>query len=208
MNKIFYASTKLLAAVCGGLMIGVSAIPQVVMAQQQPTTSLSKVNPCPGIFYEEPHNNRVLVPEGCPPNAFTQRQITQGISPRETVPGTPSVTVIQPPLPEKQFDPVATITPSNGRVDVRLKNNTNAAIAYQAIGHTGQRVLPGRQEVVLQDLPVAVTITAVRQDGGFLRITPISSESGLLELALDETTEFRNSQTAIRIQQDGQVYLN
>ncbi|MHC5833019.1 MAG: hypothetical protein ACYT04_97810, partial [Nostoc sp.] len=49
--------------------------------------STPKINPCPKIFYEEPHNNQVVVPPGCPPNALTQRQAAQGVVP---VPATPS----------------------------------------------------------------------------------------------------------------------
>ncbi|MBE9006629.1 hypothetical protein IQ259_16540 [Fortiea sp. LEGE XX443] len=73
------------SAICGGLLISVSAISQTAVAQQPtsvtPRQSTSKVNPCPSIFYEEPHNNRVLVPQGCPPNAITQRFANQGMLP-------------------------------------------------------------------------------------------------------------------------------
>lgn len=83
----------LLSAICGGLLMGMSAIPQAIFAQQ-PTTQQpinspnSKVNPCPKIFYEEPHNNRVTVPQGCTPNAYTQRLIEQGLLPQSNVPTT------------------------------------------------------------------------------------------------------------------------
>jgi hypothetical protein len=77
MNKHqnnFRKSAKLLGTIFGGLLIGLPAIPYAAIAQQ----STPKVNPCPRIFYEEPHNNRVMVPQGCPPNAFTQRMGVQG----------------------------------------------------------------------------------------------------------------------------------
>ncbi|MBF2007757.1 MAG: hypothetical protein IGS49_20445 [Chlorogloeopsis fritschii C42_A2020_084] len=218
MNKIFRKSTGLLGAICGGLLIGLPATPRLAMAQQQPSIRpSSQVNPCPSIFYEEPHNSRVLVPQGCPPNAFTQRLQPQATAPapeagvqqaEPVTPGTTTTVPVQPPLPQTQQSPIATVTPTDGKVNVRIKNNTNAVVAYEVIGHTGKRLLPGRNEVVLRDLPVAVTITAVRQDRGFLKFTPTQSESGLLELSLDEQTTATNNQGAIRIQENGSVFLN
>jgi hypothetical protein len=78
----FRPSAELLGAICGGLLISLPAIPQVLAQESTP-----KVNPCPSIFYEEPHNSQVVVPQGCPPNALTQRLAAQGLLP---VPTTPS----------------------------------------------------------------------------------------------------------------------
>ncbi|WP_251956030.1 hypothetical protein [Nostoc commune] len=78
----FRKSADLFSAICGGLLISLPAIPQA-LAQE----STLKVNPCPSIFYEEPHNSQVVVPQGCPPNALTQRLAAQGLLP---VPATPS----------------------------------------------------------------------------------------------------------------------
>lgn len=77
----FSKKPQILGIICGGLIMSLPAISQVAMAQKivQPLTP--KVNPCPGIFYEEPHNYRVLVPVGCPPNAFTLRLMELGIIP-------------------------------------------------------------------------------------------------------------------------------
>lgn len=77
----FSKKNKILGIICGGVIMSFPAIFQVAMAQKivQPLTP--KVNPCPGIFYEEPHNYRVLVPVGCPPNAFTLRLMELGIIP-------------------------------------------------------------------------------------------------------------------------------
>ncbi|ARV61503.1 hypothetical protein BZZ01_25285 [Nostocales cyanobacterium HT-58-2] len=93
-NQKVSKSAKFLGAICGGLLIGLPAIPQVVMAQQtvpqQPQQQPnSKVNPCPSIFYEQPHDNRVLVPQGCPPNAITRQLLEQGR-------GTPGTTSAEP----------------------------------------------------------------------------------------------------------------
>lgn len=75
-------SQKLFGAICGSLLMSIPVIPQVASAQQ----SYPKVNPCPSIFYEEPHNNRVVVPQGCPPNALTRRLEAQGLLPPVTSP--------------------------------------------------------------------------------------------------------------------------
>ncbi|KYC43706.1 hypothetical protein WA1_00625 [Scytonema hofmannii PCC 7110] len=199
----------ILGTIFGSLLIGISAIPQAAVAQQ-PT---SKVNPCPSIFYEEPHNNRVLVPQGCPPNAATQKLSGQGVvvvQPGIVVkPGGLPVNRQPIPYPESRQEPIATVTPTAGTVDVRLKNNTNARVTYQAIAHTQPRILPGGEEIVLQDLPTPVTITMVREDGGLLKVMPVSkSDSGALAVSLDEETTLDNNQGVLRIQRDGQVYLN
>ncbi|MBD2528803.1 hypothetical protein H6G97_04175 [Nostoc flagelliforme FACHB-838] len=70
----FRKSAELFSAICGGLLISLPAIPQALAQESTP-----KVNPCPSIFYEEPHNSQVVVPQGCPPNALTQRLAAQGL---------------------------------------------------------------------------------------------------------------------------------
>jgi uncharacterized protein YsxB (DUF464 family) len=97
----------------------------------------------------------------------------------------------------------------NGTVNVRLKNNTNAIVTYEAVGHTQRRILPGREETVLRSLPTPVTITMVRQDEGLLKVTPVSTkEQGVLEVSLDEEKTLDDNQGTLRIQRDGQVFLN
>ncbi len=171
------------------------------------TTGSSSLNPCPSIFYDPRFYKRdVVVRQGCPPKESAPS--SQGSSGQTAIPARPQENVTQPPAPEETSPAVATVTPVNGKVSVRLKNNTNASISYQAIGHTGQRLLTGKQQVVLRDLPLPVTITAVRQDKGLLRITPTASSSGMLELNFNEATNLKNSKGAIRIRENGDVYLN
>ncbi|MBE8987786.1 hypothetical protein [Nostoc sp. LEGE 12450] len=218
MYKFNHSSFKKvgsLGTIFGTLLISFSALSQSAVAQPR----ISQINPCPSIFYEEPHRNRVLVPAGCPPNAATlrlggQQQATGSQS--IMVPAYPmngrrtNVNVIQPPAPESRQSAIATITPTAGTVDVKLKNNTNAGISYQAIGQTQPRYLAGGQEFVLRNLPTPISITLVRQDGGLLKVMPMStSESeGTLAVSLDETTNFDDNQGVLRIQKDGQVFLN
>ncbi|MEH1807136.1 hypothetical protein [Nostoc sp.] len=216
MYKFNHSSFKKVGSVgtiFGTFLIGLSAMSQSAVAQPR----ISQINPCPSIFYEEPHRNRVMVPAGCPPNAatlrFERQQRTTG-SQSIMVPAYPmngrrtNVNVIQPPAPESRQSAIATITPTAGTVNVKLKNNTNAGISYQAIGQTQPRYLAGGQEFVLRGLPTPISITLVRQDGGLLKVMPTSTSEGTLAVSLDETTNFDNNQGVLRIQKDGQVFLN
>ncbi|MDF5736759.1 MULTISPECIES: hypothetical protein [unclassified Nostoc] len=230
-SQKFRKSAELFAAICGGLLITLPLISQAVAQQYTP-----KVNPCPKIFYEEPHNNQVVVPQGCPPNALTQRLAAQGLLP---VPATPSQDqtrlgvgreVPQPgvrspgpargdqsqqPIPEggstnqPPQTPIATIALNNGKVDIRFVNDTAANVTYQVIGDTAPRSLQGKSDVILQGLKAPVTVTFQRDDGGQLIVTPQpSSEPGKLEVKFNEATDAAQGRSAMRIEQNGSVFLN
>lgn len=201
MNKHSLKSKKiagLVSAIGGSLIIGLPAIPRATFATP---------NPCPGIFYIEPFNRTHLAPQGCPPNAATRQLGVEAIPDRIVLP--PAMTPNMPPLPAVRSDAIARVRLMNEKVDVKLKNNTNALVSYEAIGHTQRRFLRGQEEIVLRDLPTPVTITTVRQDRGLLDVIPVStSPSGLLEISLDESTKLDDNLGAMRIQKDGQVFLN
>ncbi|MBD2253017.1 hypothetical protein [Nostoc parmelioides] len=268
-------SADLLSAICVGLLMGISATPQPGIAQQpvtqqSPIQPNSKVNPCPRIFYEQPHNERVAVPQGCPPNAFTQRLIDQGLLPQSSVPATPNAdqirmgvggdtsSVLNPnprifseapygrsqrglqtegentqlgvpgsqqtpapgagqstvpvsplPSPGQQQSPSTRISLASGRVNVRLVNDSGANVTYQVIGDTAPRSLQGKSDVTLQGLTVPVTVTFQREDGGLLQATPQPSpQSGVLEVRLRETTDVGQDRSALRIENNGSVFLN
>lgn len=171
-----------------------------------------KRNPCPKIYYEEPYNSKVIVPSGCEPNAATMRwkktgqAVDQSLEP---VPPITNVKPVQPPLPENRADAVATVKPQMGKVNVMLKNDTNARISYQVLTHTKVRYLEAKEQVVLRDIPTPVTITMNREDKGLLRVMPMSAkEDGMLSVTLDEKTEFDSDKGVLRIQEDGDVFLN
>lgn len=235
-SQKFRKFAELFGAIYGGLLISLPAIPQAV-AQE----STSNVNACPSIFYEEPHNNRVVVPQGCPPNALTQRRAAQGLLP---VPATPSPDQTrlgvgaqdpqagvrlprltpgdqaqqpildgsssdQPPQLEPPQTPIATITLNDGKVNIRLINDTAANVTFQVIGDTAQRSLQGKSDLILQGLTAPVTVTFQREDGGQLIVTPQpSSEPGSLELSFKEATDAAQARSALRIEPDGSVFLN
>ena len=109
-------------------------------------------------------------------------------------------------------EPVATVVPSRGTVNVRLKNDTNAAIDYQAIGYTENQTLEGGEKHTMINLPVPVVIRSARQDDGFIKIMPLADRDrdGVLEVGLEEDPEFYDDPNigVIRIEEDGSVYLN
>ncbi|MCU0537648.1 MAG: hypothetical protein MUD14_27495 [Hydrococcus sp. Prado102] len=191
----------LLTIIFSGLLIGLPTIP--LIAQTLPIGA----KPCARIFYEEPYNGYVIVPDECPPNAATQRareagQMRDRSSETSTVP-TPSAS--------EADDRVATVTPTNGTVDVQLKNNTNAVVRYQAIGYSDYLPLEGGEETVLRNIPLPATITFARQDDGFVEIKPVTATSaeGMLMVDLDEDREpLDSNQGTLRIQEDGTVLLN
>jgi hypothetical protein len=165
----------------------------------------SAVNPCPGIYYEEPHNSVRVVPPGCAPNAVTRLRNEQSQLPGMMMPA-PTEGSLPQPLSSGEQPAIATVIPQAGKVNVRLKNTTNTSITYQAIGDTEQRTLTGGAEVMLQDLPAPTTLTFMRPDGGFVGVMPeISSEPGVLGLMLHEATGLSDSQTTVRIQSSGKV---
>ncbi|MEH2348615.1 MAG: hypothetical protein V7K55_11505 [Nostoc sp.] len=227
-SQSFRKSAQLFSVIFGGLLISAPAIPQAVAQEYTP-----KVNPCPRIFYEEPHNNQVVVPAGCPPNALTQRLAAQGLLPAPATPspelgvgGTPEAGArvtgdqTQQPSPgavpndqsrllQPRQIPSATIALTNGTVNVNLVNDTAANVTFQVIGDTAPRSLQGKSNVILQGLKVPVTVTFEREDKGQLIVTPqASSEPGSLEVRFNEATNAAQGRSAMRIERNGSVFLN
>lgn len=204
----------IVGAIFGSVLVSLPAIPLAASAQTG-----SPLNPCPGIYYDEPFSSLRPAPAGCPPNAASRLQ-TDRVPDRALTrdrevflepltPASPPAGVSQPPLPEERSEPIAMVMPTNGTVSVRLKNNTNAVVSYEAVGHTQRRFLSGGEETLLQNLPTPVTITMVRQDNGLVRVAEASSpEAGMLEVSLQEETTLDDNQGVLRIQRDGQVFLN
>lgn len=235
-SQNFRKSAELFGAILGGLVINLPAISQAV-AQE----STSKINPCPKIFYEEPHNSRVIVPQGCPPNALTKRLADQGLLPAPATPSQeqtrlgvggeaaqPSViparpvpsdqaqqpspgaaSTDQPPLLQPPQTPIATLTLTNGKLNIKLVNETAANVTFQVIGDTAPRSLAGKSDVTLQDLSAPITVTFEREDHGQLIVTPQpSSEAGSLEVTFKEATDAAQGRSTMRIERNGSVFLN
>jgi len=210
MNKHHQSNLKnagLLGAIFGGVLISLPAT--LLEASAVPVSTVAQINPCPGIYYEEPYNSTRMAPPGCPPNQATRMGRDGQMPSRPMTPVISPANVPQAPLPEVRSEAVARITPTNGTVDVQLKNNTNALVSYQAVGHTDRRYLQGGEEIILQNLPTPITITAVRQDEGWLQMMPMSAdETGQLEVTFEEETTLDSNQGVLRIQEDGQVFVD
>ena len=180
----FNKSRNKLVVICGSLLF--VGIPLNSLAQTPSLTPSGVLNPKPSVFNEQLY-----------------RRDRSPINP--TKPSAPLV----PPLPEESSNAIATVTPINGKVSVKLKNTTNTAITYEAIEYTERRTLAAKAEVVLKDLPAPVTITLVRPDNGFIQIAATSTaNSGLLEVSLSEAQALNEQQSAIRIQKSGSVLVN
>jgi hypothetical protein len=110
----------------------------------------------------------------------------------------------------EQFQTASAIaTPVNGKISVRVQNRTNTPVSYEVIGQTDARSLDARTQKTLQSLATPTTITFRRPDGGLLKIQPTASETpGILEVVLQETTNFSQDNISMRIQQGGSVFLN
>ena len=183
MRKLNRSKNKLVV-ICGSLLF--VGIPLNSLAQTPSPTPSRVLNPKPSIFNEQLYRR-----DRSPINT--------------TEPSAPLV----PPLPEESSNAIATVTPINGKVSVKLKNTTNTAITYEAIKYTERRTLAAKAEVVLKDLPAPVTITLVRPDNGFIQIAATSiANSGLLEVSLSEAQALNEQQSAIRIQNNGKVLVN
>ncbi|MCC5614335.1 hypothetical protein LC605_04425 [Nostoc sp. CHAB 5836] len=199
-SQKFRKSAELFGAIFGGLLISLPAIPQAVAQESTP-----KVNPSPSIFSEAPYN-RSQAPVAPQPGARPPRPVpgdqTQQPSPR-------GVSSDQPPLLQPQQTPSAMISPTNGIVNIKLVNETAANVTFQVIGDTAPRSLQGKSDVTLQGLRAPVTVTFQREDGGQLIVTPqASSESGSLKVTFNEATDAAQGKSAMRIEQNGSVFLN
>ena len=171
----------LITVICSSLLAGIPAI-----ALSSVAMPITQLNPSSSLFSQVPSDG----PD----------------SPRESSP--PPADSITPPLPEEQKPPVARVEPVGGQVTVRLVNQTDANITYQVVGDTKPRTLAGRSDVTLQNLKTPVNITFQRPDRGLLRVSPQSSEAGMLEVTLAATTELGTDNLAMTIQENGNVLLN
>ena len=126
-NPKIQKPAALVRAICGSLLIGLPAIPLAASAMPA-----SRLNPCPGIYYEESFNSTSIVPQGCPPNAANRQVDVQGITPNQTLP--PAPTSITPSLREVRSNALATVTP-------RGLSSTQASPRIFDSGQSGSAVL-------------------------------------------------------------------
>lgn len=102
---------------------------------------------------------------------------------------------------------IATLSPQTGKAIVVLMNNTGDEVVYEAIGQTAPRTLAAGESARLEGLPLPVTITAERQNFGLVDMNAMVSADGVLNVGL-ESSEFDAVQGALRISEDGLVFVN
>ncbi len=216
------------ASVVGLISSILAGIPLMAL----PASSQVIIEPiCPGLYYQEPWNDIIEPPAGCPANekelytnqselydpepdiddyeAYDREPDRDDFQVYDPEPDylEPNTRVV-PPLPEVLNDPVAFINPSDdGTVDIKIDNDSNALVTYQVLGHTDERWLEGNEEIMLTDVPTPVTVTIIREDNGLLEFMTSGSDSHYLEVTLDDDTMFDDVQGVVRIQPSGEVFL-
>ncbi|GAB4352460.1 MAG: hypothetical protein Fur0042_21000 [Cyanophyceae cyanobacterium] len=109
--------------------------------------------------------------------------------------------------------PALRVTPSEGKVPVRLINYTNAIVSFEVIGTTGNRLLggtvdrPEQSTTRLEGLPLPLNLVVNRSDGRFVLVRPFRNKDGGVDLILDYATELDEDVNYVNITPDGSVYL-
>jgi hypothetical protein len=229
---------SLFGAICGSLLFGLPATVQPASAQveaeplnpcpeiyyEEPFDSSTLVpEDCPpNAISQQLGVNQETAPAGITLGNPEQIIIFQSIpdtsavlpldTPALSAPTGSASAPAQPPLPEQRSEPVAMVMPTNGTIEMQLTNNTNTAVYYQVLGETAvteRQMLKGGESTVLTNLPTPLTLTAERADNGFLEFIPVSSQAGALEVSLNEdATPLDSNEGTLRIQEDGQIFLN
>lgn len=203
---------SLFVGLLGGVLVNLPS------ALATPTKLVSSASLWSGIYSEKTYNNRLAVRHKSASKAAIIHSLTGKYTPKQpflelseyTLSGDIELTPSELLVEENPNTAIAVVNPKEGKVKVKLKNDTNTPIIYQVIEHTEKRYIQAREEITLQDLPTPVTITIRRDDGGFIKVIPKSkfSQEEVLSLSLDESKEFTDNQGALRIRRDGQVLFN
>ena len=110
--------------------------------------------------------------------------------------------------PPPQFpEPAGRVTPGEGIITLRLINQTDAVINYQVIGGR-HRTLGERSVAELSELPIPLTLTYQRPDGGLLLVSPRGISSRVLEVRFNATEDFSLDTKSLNISGKGGVFLN
>ena len=109
--------------------------------------------------------------------------------------------------PPKFPEPAGRVTPGEGIITLRLINQTDAVINYQVIGGR-HRTLGERSVAELSELPIPLTLTYQRPDGGLLLVSPRGISSRVLEVRFNATEDFSLDTKSLNISGKGGVFLN
>jgi len=149
-------------------------------------------------------------PPGTKPPATDRQEDTSEPSgnrgkPVEVEPDTTEPTRRQPlPRFPRPSDRIRSV---QGLITLRLINQTGAIIGYQVIG--GKHLILGETSVVeLSELPIPLTLTYQRPDGGLLLVRPRRISSRVLEVIFFPTEDFDLDSKSLNIGGKGRIFLN
>ena len=130
---------------------------------------------------------------------------TRRQSPNMDRPPSQQSETIEPP--PKFPEPAGRVTPVEGLITLRLINQTDAVINYQVIGGR-HRTLGERSVVELSELPIPLTLTYQRPDGGLLIVRSQGISPRVLEVIFNATEDFDLDTKSLNITGRGGVFLN
>ncbi len=141
----------------------------------------------------------VVGPTVATPSASAPPNVSLSQTPLQAIP------TVQPyyylPAP-----PVTQVTPADGSISIRLVNTIGAPITYEVVTDTEQRSLPANSDVLLQNLPLPVSIFLYRPDTGLIRPTAAATP-GQLELTLGATVDFSENVRSIELDRSGYLFF-
>lgn len=112
-----------------------------------------------------------------------------------------------PPSVEQEFKE-GEMSPVNGEVTIKLVNEMNTPVTYQLIGDTSDRQLSSDSIITLHSIEAPTTLTFYRPDGGFINAIPEpTEETGVLQVTLQEAYDVDNDAQALRINEQGEIYI-
>lgn len=212
---------KLASFVVGGVILANYSLSRSAQAQvgdydsidgDQPN-SVEEVQPVPpNVTNDQPNSIEELTPDG--DSMSKLRALQEGVLVR--LDGTQNVITESTATPglsstspaREPGEAIAVVTPMNNELSLSLMNDTGATVTYEVVGDTARRMLMAGESAMLQDIPLPATITVVRQDEGLLDISAVDTDDGMLQLSLMPEPDLDSTQGVIRIQEDGQVFVN
>lgn len=218
----FVKNTSVISAICSSLMTGLITMsqaggppPGTTKPPTQPSTEESTE-----VESETTEPTRRQRP-GANQQEDNSEPPTGGGKPAEVESETTEPTRRQPPTtesaptpqsettepPPKFPEPAGRVAPVENLTTLRLINQTDAVISYQVIGGR-HRTLGERSVVELSELPVPLTLTYQRSDGGLLLVRPRGISPGVLEVRFNATEDFDLDTKSLNINGRGGVFLN
>lgn len=194
--------TMLLSAAVGGCLAGQMIFAQSMTAQAQTTTSGRTLQDLQGSATNESTNTLQVLRDRA-----TALEAERNSRESNYTGNSADSPTINTSATGGNDDVIAKLSAETGKATVMLMNNTGAEVTYEAIGQTPPRILAAGASARLDNLPMPITITAERQNFGLVDMMVTVGESGMLNVGL-ERSEFDEVQGALRIREDGFVFVN